>query len=136
MTPPTFPAATATDRFQILAHLGEGGMGVVYEALDREQNVRVALKRVRARTPALLSRFKREFRVVQDLRLRHPGLVSLRELFEDDAGPFFTMDLIEGVDLIGWVRPGSLRARSLHDAPTLVDDDPRRSGRVMGAPWP
>src|SRR5262249_20051930 len=46
-----------------------------------------------------------EFRALADLN--HPNLVRLGELFEDAGNWFFTMELIEGTDLLGWVRPGS-----------------------------
>ena len=51
------------DRFQLRRELGIGGMGVVYEALDRERNPgSSALKAVRNAGPAAIARFKREFR--------------------------------------------------------------------------
>src|SRR5262249_49334935 len=50
-----FPAA---DRFRIVRQLGAGGMGVVYEAFDREHGTRVALKMIPARAPDSLLRFK------------------------------------------------------------------------------
>src|SRR5262245_31086490 len=77
-------------------------MGVVYEALDREQGVRLALKTVRQLTPDALFLFKNEFRLLQDIQ--HPNLVSLGELFEDEGQWFFTMELVDGVDLLQWVR--------------------------------
>jgi hypothetical protein len=95
---------TGTPRFQILRPLGEGGMGAVYEALDREQNARVALKTLLKLTPDAIGLFKREFRALQDVR--HPNLVSLGELFDLDGRWFFTMELVEGTDFISWVRPG------------------------------
>jgi serine/threonine protein kinase len=95
---------TGTPRFQILRPLGEGGMGAVYEALDREQNARVALKALLKLTPDAIGLFKREFRALQDVR--HPNLVSLGELFDVGGRWFFTMELVEGTDFISWVRPG------------------------------
>ena len=38
---------TGTDRFLVIRRVGAGGMGVVYEVLDRERNTRVALKTLR-----------------------------------------------------------------------------------------
>src|SRR4051812_28345513 len=93
-------------RFTLLRQLGTGGMGVVYEALDREQNARVALKTLRQLTPRSLGLFKNEFRALQ--HVRHPNLVNLGELFEDGGFWFFTMELVEGTDFLSWVRPGSL----------------------------
>jgi serine/threonine protein kinase/DNA-binding transcriptional ArsR family regulator len=91
-----------TSRFRILRRLGMGGMGVVYEALDQERNTRVALKTLRLLEPQLLLRFKQEFRALQGLD--HPNLVSLLELHSEGGSWFFTMELIEGVDILRWVR--------------------------------
>jgi serine/threonine protein kinase len=78
-------------------------MGVVYEALDRERNVRVALKTLLRSTPEALARFKREFRALEGLH--HPNLVTLGELVSDGDEWFFTMELIEGVNFLNHVRP-------------------------------
>ncbi len=94
-----------TPRFQILRRLGQGGMGVVFEALDREHNVRVALKTIHTLTADSLLKFKNEFRALQDLR--HPNLVRLGELQEAGGTWFFTMELVEGVDLTSHVWTGS-----------------------------
>src|ERR1051326_3834668 len=59
-----------TERFEIVRRLGAGGMGVVYEALDRERKTKVALKTLRALDGAALLRFKNEFRAMADLS--HP----------------------------------------------------------------
>jgi hypothetical protein len=79
-------------------------MGVVWEAFDRERNQRVALKTLRRLDAEHLYRFKREFRSLQGLE--HPNLVRLGELFESDGRWFFTMELVEGVAFLEWVRPG------------------------------
>jgi hypothetical protein len=94
--------AVASKRFQILRRLGEGGMGEVYEALDAERGERVALKVLRNTTADSLVRFKREFRALQDLH--HPNLVTLGELVNEDDRWFFTMELVNGVDFVSWVR--------------------------------
>ncbi len=91
-----------TDRFEVVGYLGEGGMGVVYEALDKQRNARVALKTLKATDPDLLLRFKTEFRALQDLE--HANLVSLGELVAERGQWFFTMELIHGVDLRSYVR--------------------------------
>ena len=78
------PARVFVDgRFELLDVLGEGGMGVVYRALDRERGVQVALKTLRGVTPEGVLRFKAEFRALRDIR--HPNLVQLGELFESDG---------------------------------------------------
>lgn len=95
-------APFVSERFRILRHLGAGGMGEVYEAYDAELDARVALKTLRRHDAQALARFKREFRALQGLQ--HPNLVSLGGLFEEDGLWFFTMDLVEGVDFLTWVR--------------------------------
>ena len=99
------PAAVefrGTRRFELVKRLGGGGMGVVHEAYDREQRVRVALKTMRYVDPKALLRFKNEFRALAEVH--HPNLLRLFELFEDGGQWFFTMELVEGVDLIRYVR--------------------------------
>ncbi|HTM23524.1 MAG TPA: serine/threonine-protein kinase, partial [Kofleriaceae bacterium] len=128
-----------TERFQLLARLGAGGMGVVYEALDRELDVRVALKALPDLHPDALLRFKNEFRALQDLH--HPNLVHLGELFCEGHRWFFTMELVRGVDFLTWVRrlegrgraqsPAVSSGRQDITAPTVIMDS---LGEVRTAP--
>ncbi|HEY2512964.1 MAG TPA: protein kinase [Polyangiaceae bacterium] len=92
-----------SNRFEILRRLGEGGMGVVYEANDRERGERVALKTLLNASAEHLARLKREFRAMQDVH--HPSLVALRELVREDDRWFLTMELVQGVDFVSYVRP-------------------------------
>ena len=100
--PITGPRKLAEGRFELLEKLGEGGMGVVYRALDRERGVQVALKTLRGATPDSVLRFKTEFRSLRDIR--HPNLVELGELFESEGMWFFTMELVRGTPLLAWIR--------------------------------
>jgi eukaryotic-like serine/threonine-protein kinase len=100
------PRFLGTNRFMVVCPLGEGGMGQVFEAYDRQHGQACALKVLPAVTPERLLRFKREFRALQDLR--HPNLVTLGELVEDRGQWFFTMELVRGVDLLTWVCPGTV----------------------------
>ena len=78
-----------TPRFDVVRRLGAGGMGVVYEVVDRERSTPVALKTLRTFSADALMRFKHEFRALQDLH--HENLVSLGELIEHQGRWFFTM---------------------------------------------
>lgn len=92
----------ASGRFSIVRRLGAGGMGVVYEAFDRERNARVALKTVHELDSSSLYQLKNEFRALADVA--HPCLVGLHELFAEGDSWYFTMDLVDGVPFDAWVR--------------------------------
>ena len=91
-------------RYVLDRTLGAGGFGVVYQAFDEERNEQVALKVLQHAEGDWLLRFKREFRLIADIR--HPNLVRLYDLAESDGTWFFTMELIEGSDLMTWVWGG------------------------------
>jgi len=114
-------------RFQLLSQLGKGGMGVVYEAFDRARSSRVALKTLHGHhSPEAILRFKNEFRAIADLD--HPNLVSLGELFEHNGQWFFTMEAVDGVSFIRWVRPaaadGARPATAVTDVRTPPPETP------------
>jgi serine/threonine protein kinase len=96
------------ERFDIIRKIGAGGMGTVYEAIDREQGMRVALKTMRRNTAVDLFRFKQEFRSLADIV--HPNLVRLYELVSDGQSWLYTMELVDGVDFLSWIRPISAAA--------------------------
>ncbi len=77
-------------------------MGVVYEAMDQVRNERVALKTLIQSDARLLYRLKSEFRILQNLY--HPNLIRPRQLFEEEGNWFFTMEMIDGQELMPFVR--------------------------------
>src|SRR4051794_34133434 len=90
-----------TRRFEVVRQIGAGGMGIVYELVDRELGVHVAAKTLQRLSHDDIVRLKQEFRALGGLH--HRNLVRLGELFEDEGRWFFTMELVDGVDLLRWV---------------------------------
>ena len=100
---------TLLDRYTVQAELGEGGMGVVYRAVD-ERGHPVAIKRLHASvatSPELTARFQRE--AAAQAMLSHPHIAALHAVgVTDDGGMFFVMELIEGHDLATELEHGPL----------------------------
>ena len=95
----------AAGRFEVRGTLGAGGAGTVYRVFDRQLQREIALKLLRQASGRDLYRFKREFRALAGIL--HPNLVVLHELHSVDGDWYFTMELVEGVSWIDWVRPGA-----------------------------
>jgi hypothetical protein len=111
--------------------LGRGGTGAVYQALDRERNIDIALKTLLTLTPDGLLRFKEEFRALQDLNFQHPNLVGIGELFGEGREWFFTMELVDGVDFLRHARPHVKKQREIsEDAQTV--ERPLENERIIG----
>jgi len=118
-------------RFVIQRRLGRGGMGVVYEALDRNTRGEVALKILTHGDGPAIYRFKQEFRALADVR--HENLVPLHELFAQDGHWFFTMDVVDGQPFLDYVRPGqehTVRDTIVMRGDTLVNDLDGRAPEV------
>lgn len=95
-------------RYVVSELIGEGAMGLVYRAFDRELGHDVALKTLRASLPDDIYNLKREFRSLLDLD--HPNLVHLYDLVVGSNQCFFTMELIEGPRVDRWIRSDTAAA--------------------------
>jgi len=120
-------------RFEVRGTLGSGGAGVVYRAFDKQLGREVALKHLRTASGRDLFRFKREFRSLADIT--HPNLVALHELHAVEGDWYFTMELVEGVSWIDWVRPSQRGVtgpqRSRQDIMGAVVNDARLRGALI-----
>ncbi|MBI4873706.1 MAG: tetratricopeptide repeat protein [Acidobacteria bacterium] len=99
-------AAPAPQQGQRLSHyevqekLGEGGMGVVFRALDVDLQRSVALKvlpAARMADPTRRGRFLREARAAS--ALNHPNIVTIHEISSIDGADFIAMEYVSGVTL-------------------------------------
>ena len=88
------------DRYLVVTHLGQGGMGDVYRADDLELGQPVALKFLRsglANDPDYLSRFRQE--VVIARQVTNPHCCRVHDIGEHQGKTFLTMEYIDGEDL-------------------------------------
>jgi eukaryotic-like serine/threonine-protein kinase len=94
------PGDVLGGRYEILQLLGEGGMGAVYKAMDRELDRPVALKLIRpqlAANPSILARFKQELLLAR--QITHRNVIRIYDLGDADGVKFITMEFVEGEDL-------------------------------------
>ncbi len=93
-------ATLAGGRYQISAMLGEGGMGSVYRAVDRNLDAEVVIKVPRQamlEDPEFAARFTREIRSL--VKLSHPGIVKVTDVGDWDGHPFAVMQYLPGGSL-------------------------------------
>ena len=93
------------ERYHIVRQLGEGGMGEVYLARDKELDRDVALKVIRidlASNPAILERFKREIQLSSNIT--HKNILRVYDLGEANGVKFLTMQFVQGRDLSAVMR--------------------------------
>ena len=94
------PGDVLGGRYEISQLLGEGGMGAVYKAMDRELDRPVALKLIRpelASNPSILARFKQELLLAH--QVTHKNVIRIYDLGDANGVKFITMEFVEGEDL-------------------------------------
>ena len=107
-TTPAPAAAESIRHYRITGKLGEGGMGVVYEARDERLDRLVAIKRLRnvGGDPVLRERLSREARVAAGVS--HPNICQVFELGEDAGELYIVMELLQGSTLAERIGQGPL----------------------------
>ncbi len=101
--------------YRILALLGEGGMGTVYQAEQKNPQRIVALKVIKLglSSQQLLRRFEQEAAALG--RLQHPGIAQIYEAGTADSGlgpqPYFALEFIQGQPLLEYAHTHSLNTR-------------------------
>ena len=88
------------DRYELLEQVGEGGMAVVYRALDRRLNRNVAVKIMRDEMAAdeeFRRRFCAESQAVA--MMSHPNIVAVYDVSHSDQREYIVMELIDGITL-------------------------------------
>lgn len=103
------PGDLVAQRFEIIRPIGRGGMGEVFEALDRKLGERVAIKVIArdfAMDAGLLERFQREVQIAR--RISHPNICRIHDLGEHAGMPYLSMELLEGETLAKRLEQGPL----------------------------
>ncbi len=98
---PSLVGTLLAQRYRLVSHLGGGGMGDVYRAVNEVVNREVAIKLLRpelSRSRETVARFVREARAAN--AVRHPNVVDILDVATaEDGTPFLVQELLHGHDL-------------------------------------
>ncbi|MFN0135046.1 MAG: serine/threonine-protein kinase [Phycisphaerae bacterium] len=110
-------------RYQLMRVIGQGGMGIVYEAVQDQPRRTVALKVIR---PDLAGRgILRRFQLEADVlaQLQHPGIAHIYDAgVADGKQPYFAMELVRGEPLCDYARTHKLVTRARLELFALICD--------------
>jgi serine/threonine protein kinase len=114
---PSFP------NLEIVSTLGEGGMGVVYKAVQKPLGRTVALKVLSpqlAADPAFVERFTREAKALASLN--HPNIVAIHDFGVHDGVPYLLMEHVDGTPLRKMLAAKKLTAEQALDVVPQICD--------------
>jgi len=119
--------------YRLVEKIGEGGMGVVWKAVDTTLDREVAIKILPdhfAQDTERLARFEREAKLLASLN--HPNIAAVFGLHNSDAARFLAMELVAGEDLSQRLSRGPMTVesarRNASGAPSIdVDTNPTSS---------
>ena len=103
--------------YRLLEEIGQGGMGLVFKALDTRLGRQVALKTLPPGVAADADRLRRlqaEARAVA--ALNHPNIVTIHSVEEADGVHFLTLELLEGKTLDAFIPRGGMAVRDFFEA--------------------
>jgi len=112
----TIQTGQVIGHYRLVEKIGEGGMGIVWKALDLKLDREVAVKFLPEEIAGNAERravFEREAKAVA--ALQHPGIVTIHSVEEAEGTLFFTMELLEGRSLAKIVRPGGVDPESFFE---------------------
>lgn len=110
-------------RYRILNELGRGGMGVVYQGDDLQQQRPVAVKMLSSRVGddlVAILRFKREARTASSLS--HPAICRIFDIGDYRGRPFIVMELLEGETVKRWLSRGQCEPARVLDVAVQVTE--------------
>lgn len=95
------PGSLFADRYEVKEILGQGGMGTVFKAVDRELGEVIAIKTLKKdfleQDPTALERFRSEIRLAR--RISHRNVVRTHDIGENSGIYYITMECAEGKSL-------------------------------------
>ena len=107
------------ERYEIKNQAGMGGMGTVYQAIDRQTGALIALKILHSRTTIEQARFDQEARVLAELS--HPGIVRYSDHgVTPNGSPYIAMEWLEGETLEDRLGRGNLGSAAAGHVAQLV----------------
>jgi serine/threonine-protein kinase len=96
------PGKAFRERYEVQSLIASGGMGAVYRVRDTVTRETVALKRINSAAAAphdarAIESFEREYQILAGLS--HPRIISVFDYGVDAQGPYYTMELVDGMDM-------------------------------------
>jgi tRNA A-37 threonylcarbamoyl transferase component Bud32 len=119
-----FPGEGGTfANYELIKHVAEGGMGVVFKARERTLNRIVALKVMRGGALASKVRRRRFLAEAESAAgLHHPSIVPIHQISEVSGYPFYTMDFVDGKPLDDYVKQTSASGKRIAQLLRTVAD--------------